>query len=106
MSGVEPTKIDFQGLKMISEDDTQSITFKMEGVEKGIKLDYDIGTANPKAFSLTPSGFSFVDNAGTKTTGLERIALVQTALASVELPPNATTLKLNKTLLLDAGIAT
>lgn len=102
MSGVEPNKIDFQGIKLISEDETQSITFKMDGVNKGIVLDYDLLTT-PKQFQITPTGVEYTDGVNTYNTGLERIALVQQAFQAVELPPNATTLKLNQTLLLDAG---
>ncbi len=105
MSGVEPTKIDFQGLKMISEDETQSISLKMDGTSKGMIMDYDL-TSVPKQFKITPSGINWTDGTSNHTTGLERLALVQTAFQAVELPPNATTLKLNDTILLDDGTTT
>ena len=52
MSGVEPTKIDFQGLKMISEDETQTIALKMDGTSKGVIIDYDLTTLLPKQFKI------------------------------------------------------
>ena len=100
----EPYKIDRQGIKMISDDDTKSISLKMGDTDKGIVLEYDIGTT-PKIFSITPNGVNWSDGTSNHTTGLERLALVQTAFQAVELPPNATTLKLNDTILLDAGVA-
>jgi hypothetical protein len=100
MSGVEPNKIDYQGFKIISEDDTQSITFKMAGIQKGLILEYDLTTL-PKQFHITPSGVEWTNGTNTYNTALSRLALVQTAFSAIELPPNATTLKINDTILLD-----
>jgi len=102
MSGVEPTKIDFQGLKMISEDETQTITLKMDGTSKGVILDYDLTTL-PKQFKITHTGFNWTDGSANHTTGLERLALVETAFQAVVLPPNATTLEINDTIELNDG---
>jgi len=102
MSGTEPSKIDNVGMKMISLDETQSITFKMEGTHKGILIDYDL-TTTPKQFKITPSGINWTDGVSNNTTGLERLALVEQAFQSVELPPNANTLKLNDTIELNDG---
>jgi hypothetical protein len=71
------------------------------GGEK-IKLEYDI-TGTMKTFEIDKNGVVWTDGVDTHTTGLERLALVQTAFQAVELPPNSTTLKLNNTLLLDDG---
>ena len=105
MSGIEPTKIDYQGLKMVSDDDTKTITFTMEGTTKGMILDYDL-TTTPKQFSITSAGINWNDGVSNNTTGLQRLALVQEAFQAVELPPNATTLAINDTLLIDDGTNT
>jgi hypothetical protein len=42
---------------------------------------------------------------GANSISLQNLTLLPTVLASVELPPNATTLKINDTILVDAGIA-
>ncbi len=68
--------------------------------ESGISIEFDIGTANPKNFTITKDGFNFVDTSNNHITPLERIALIQQAFQSVELPPDATTLKINNRLLL------
>jgi hypothetical protein len=102
----EPYKIDRQGFQVINDTNTETMSFTMEGTDRGLNLEYDIGSGNTKRFSIKPSGINFVDNTNNHTTGLERLALVQTAFQSVELPPNATTLKINDAILVDAGIAT
>lgn len=79
---------------------TRSATLDFDG----LKIDYD-RTTIPKQFSITPNGVNWRDGTNNYLTGLERLALVQTAFQAVELPPNATTLKLNDTLLLDNGSA-
>jgi hypothetical protein len=58
-------------------------------------------TTTPAYITISPNAISD----GTNSTNLTRLSALQTALAAVELPPNATTLKLNETLLCDAGIA-
>lgn len=69
----------------------------------GLSIEYDKHTANPKTFRIRPSGINFTDNTNNNTTGLERLSLIQQAFQAVQLPPNATTLKINKTLLIDDG---
>jgi hypothetical protein len=71
----------------------------------GLKLEYDINTAI-KSFQITSAGVNWTDGVSNHTTGLERLALVQTAFQAVELPPNATTLKINDTILLTDGTNT
>lgn len=56
-------------------------------------------TTTPAYITISPNQISD----GTNTTSLDRLCLVQQAFQSVELPPNATTLKINDTLLLDDG---
>jgi len=70
----------------------------------GIRINYDLDTATPKYFEMTKDGVAWTDGITPYTTGLGRLAAVQTALASVELPPNSTTLKINDTVLVSAGI--
>lgn len=97
-----PQTIENCGLNMKTDDDTQSITVKMKDTTKGLILDYDLLTT-PKQFSLTSAGVNFNDGTNNYTTGLERLALVQQAFQAVELPPNATTLKINNDLLMSDG---
>ena len=85
-----------------NEGVSESISINTSTV--GISLQYDKNTANPKIFSIRPAGVNFTDNTNNITTGLERLASVQQAFQSVQLPPNATTLKINNTVLVDAGV--
>jgi hypothetical protein len=71
----------------------------------GLGIQYDI-TGVKKTFTIAPNGVSWSDGTTTNTTGLERLSLVQQAFQAVELPPNATTLKLNDKILLDNGVST
>jgi len=70
--------------------------------QDGMLIEYDINSTQ-KSFEIGQNGFDWTDGTNTYTTTLERISLVQTALSSVELPPNGTTLKINNTLQLNAG---
>ena len=97
-----PQTIENCGLKMETEDNTQSITVKMKDTTKGLILDYDL-TTTPKQFSLTSAGVNFNDGTNNYTTGLSRLAAVQQAFQAVELPPDATTLKINNELLMSDG---
>jgi len=73
----------------------------------GIRINYDLNTIAPKYFEMTKDGVVFAETGQpTYTTGLGRLCAVQQAFQAVELPPNATTLKINDTILVDAGIAT
>jgi len=104
MSGIEPTKIDIQGIKLISELEDKSITIKMEGVEKGIILDYEIETATPKNVNITSNGINWTDGSNNYTTSLERLSEVQTTFQAVLKPSNDTTLVVNKQLNFDDGL--
>jgi len=70
----------------------------------GIRINYDLNTIAPKYFEMTKDGVVFAETGQpTYTTGLGRLCAVQQAFQAVELPPNATTLKINDTILLKAG---
>jgi hypothetical protein len=91
--------------RTLIDDATGTKHISIDG-DGGLDIRYDIGTANVKNFKISSAGVNWTDNTNNHTTGLERLALVQTAFSAVELPPNTTTLKVNNTLLLDAGVAT
>jgi hypothetical protein len=69
----------------------------------GIRINYDLDTISPKYFEMTKDGVVFQETGTTYTTGLGRLCAVQQAFQAVELPPNATTLKIDNTILLDDG---
>ena len=72
----------------------------------GIRINYDLDTATPKYFEMTKDGVVFAETGQpTYTTGLGRLCAVQQAFQAVELPPNSTTLKINDTVLVSAGVA-
>jgi hypothetical protein len=96
-------RIDYQGFELTSEDESKSITFTMDGTNKGIRLGFDLLSANPKTFTITPNGVNFVDNTFNQTTPLLNLCALQTVLSAVDIPPNSTTLKLVNSLLLDNG---
>ena len=92
------------------DNDTFVETFtetKMCAIGKdGIRINYDLDTIAPKYFEMTKDGVVFAETGQpTYTTGLGRLCAVQQAFQAVELPPNATTLKINDTILVDAGTA-
>lgn len=97
-----PTQIDVSGLKMISDDNTQSITMKMEGSDKGVILDYDLTTSS-KQFSITKDGVKWTSGATNYTTGLDRLAVIQTAFSAVQLPTEVNSLEIKNTLKIDAS---
>ena len=74
-----------------------------------LQLEYHYNMINPlliqRHLSLDQLGINLTDNTNNNTTGLQRLSLVQQAFQAVQLPPNATTLKINDTILVDAGIA-
>jgi len=70
------------------------------GQVQGLTIEYDI-TTTPKTFEIQPSGVRWNNGVLNYTTDLDRLAVIQTAFQAVELPPNATTLQLNNTLLLN-----
>lgn len=96
----------YKDAQQIYETDTGDQTLSMgtpTGLFTGIKWEYDKLTPTPKTFRITQNGAEWTDGTNTYTTALDRLGAVQQALSAVELPPNATTLKLNDTILLDDG---
>jgi hypothetical protein len=90
-------------------DDTEDTYIEFDFADplsRGIKLKYDRNTITPKTFQINEGGVNWNDGVSNYNTGLERLALVQQAFQAVELPPNATTLKLNDTILLTDGTDT
>lgn len=75
-----------------SKDGTNNIQLNSDSTSSSIQLNRDLNTV-PIATTLNPTG---VSNGGF-TTNWERIAKVQQAFSSVELPDNATELKVNNT---------
>lgn len=87
-------------------DDTEETFIEFDFVNsgtRGLKIKYDRGTGTPKEFQINEDGVRWSDGILTYNTELGRLAVVQTAFQSVELPPNATTLKLNNSLLCSNG---
>lgn len=95
-----PIKIDINGIQIDDGNNSKNISLTPND---GLKIEFDLGTANPKTFKINNNGVNYTDNTNNNTTGLDRLALVQQAFQAVELPPNSTTLKLNKTLELNNG---
>ena len=62
------------------------------------KYEYDINTT-PKIFNITSTGINWTNGVLNFNTELSRIAVIQEAFAAVELPPDSTTLQINKRLL-------
>ncbi len=101
-----PNEIDPAGFTMTSEDREKRLTIKTSpSTGTGLKLEYDL-LSTPKTFDLTPNGVNWTDGTNNYTTALERLALVQQAFQSVELPPNATTLAINSNVQVSDGITT
>lgn len=95
-----PIKIDINGIQIDDGNNSKNISLTPND---GLKIEFDLGTANPKTFKINNNGVNYTDNTNNNTTGLDRLALVQQAFQAVQLPPNSTTLKLNKTLELNNG---
>lgn len=94
-----------QQITLESENQDRKISLgSAVGRPQGITIEYDRLTT-PKLFTISPAGVEWNDGTSTYTTGLGRLSAVQEALQAVELPPNATTLKLNDTCVLTDGTA-
>jgi hypothetical protein len=91
---------DLQIVFLTANDDRKIALGSATGTTDGIEIEYDRLTT-PKTFKITPAGVNWNDGVSNHTTGLERLALVQTAFQAVELPPNATTLQVNNTILIE-----
>ena len=101
MSGVGPTIIDYQGIKVEKPNLEKSVTLTMDSSNQGFILDYDKLTDNPKKFTITDNGINFTDTSNNNITTLDRLSLVQSLFQAVEVPSNSTTLQINNKLLLD-----
>jgi hypothetical protein len=93
--------IDNNGIQMTLDNTNKSVSIDPDN---GIVIKYDLLTANPKQFTISNTGMNFLDNTENNTTFLSRIALLQQALASVEIPPNPTTFEVVSSVLVrDTG---
>jgi hypothetical protein len=70
---------------------------------QGFEIEYNLSTT-PEAFKISPLGINYTSGATDDTTDLSRIAQVGTLLQSLETPPDATTLQVNKKILLTDSI--
>jgi hypothetical protein len=99
----EPAKRDSSGFELISSDESERIiTSANYSGGSGFHLKYD-QTSTPKEFKLTKDGISWTQGSANYTTSLSKLAAVETAFQSIRDPPNAFTLKIDDTILLDDG---
>jgi len=91
----------YKNLETTLETETGSSKITLSGVasNEGLTLNYDLLTATPKQFKIDPTGAHWFDGTTTYDTTLEELSALQQTFQAVELPPNATTLKVvNKVL--------
>ena len=104
-----PVNIDYNGIQINSQNKDVSITFTMDGTDKGIIFEYDKNTT-PKTFKIALSGVTagmyYNDGATANFTSLEEISLLQTLLSSLVTPPNSTTLSIDNAIGLKNGAVT
>ena len=94
--------IDNNGIQMTLDNTNKSISIDPDN---GLIIKYDLLTGNPKTFTISNTGMNFLDNTQNNTTFLSRIALLQQALAAVEVPPNTHTLEIiDSVLVRDTGV--
>lgn len=89
--------IDNNGIQMTLDTTDKSISIDPNN---GLILNFDILTVNPKKFTMSSAGMNFLDNTQNNTTDLSRIALLQQGLSALFLPPNANTLEIIDTVLI------
>ena len=97
-----PTYSTNNGVGCISTSGDQKVGLS----DGGITIDYNLNSTPHKFFDITPSGVSWTNGTTTLTTSLDRLAAVETAFTSIELPPNTSTLKVNNTIQLTNGSQT
>ena len=79
---------------------------------QGLEIEYNLLTTSPEAFKISPLGINYTKGitgatgAINYTTPLDRIAQVGSLLRSVDVPPNARTLQVDKRILLNDGVST
>ena len=77
------------------------------GTVQGLEIEYNLGaTGANEAFKISPSGINYTSGAINYTTPLDRIAQVGSLIQSLETPPDATTLQVDKRILLNDGVST
>lgn len=82
-------------LTAINNDNNEAIKLSKEG----LTIEYD-RNSTLKTFRLDKTGVYWTNGSTPFSTGLERLCAVQEAFSSIELPPNSTTLQIDKTLLI------
>ncbi len=78
------------------------------GTVQGLEIEYNLGVtgANEEVFKIYPLGINYTSGAINYTTPLDRIAQVGSLIQSLETPPDATTLQVDKRILLNYGVST
>jgi hypothetical protein len=85
------------------------------GTVQGLEIEYNLLSSTPAAFKISPSGINYTvsipgipgGNANINyTTPLARTAQVGSLIQSLETPPDATTLQVDKRILLNDGVST
>jgi len=71
---------------------------------QGFEIEYNLLTT-PEAFKISPLGVNYTDGVINDTTPLPRIAQVGSLIQSLETPPDATTLQVDKRILLTDGVS-
>lgn len=97
-----PNRIQNNGIELNKPNDDLTITLT---TTNGLDIEYDLNSV-PKEFKLNENGVYWTNGVQTFQTSLNRLCAIEQAFQAVELPPNATTLKLNDTLLIDNGSLT
>ena len=89
-----------------TSDNTSKVAIgSADGTTQGFEIAYDLLTTQ-KEFKISKNGVNYTSGITNDTTSLPRLALTGTLLQSLEVPPNPTTLEVNKTLLLTDNIST
>ncbi len=89
-----------------TSDNTSKVAIgSANGTTQGFEIAYDLLTTQ-KEFKISKNGVNYTSGITNDTTSLPRLALTGTLLQSLEVPPNPTTLEVNKTLLLTDNIST
>jgi hypothetical protein len=87
-----------------SNGEGKSAIGSADATVQGFEIEYNLSTT-PEAFKISPLGINYTSGATNDTTLLPRIAQVGSLLQSVEVPPDATTLQVDKRILLTDGIS-
>lgn len=93
-----PKSIDYNGIQINSQDTFTNIVATAISTLEGVKLNYDLNTT-PKSFTINNNGFTLAPN----TSSFDLVCKLQQLLASVIVPPNATTLAITDRIQLQNG---